>query len=276
MNAIDDFPQARALYSVEAEQAVLGGLLLDSDAIDRIGGLDATHFYRDDHRLIFSAVIRLVSANKPADVITVFEMLQSNGQAERVGGLQYLNAVAQSTPSAANVSRYADIVRDRALLRETAAAARKVLELVETPSPMKGAEVVDRAQSLLADLAQVGVQRGPKMIAELLVPVVEQVDARYHSGIEPGISTGIASLDTALNGGFHPSNLVIVAGRPSMGKTALTTDVGLNIADSGRSVLLFSMEMSDQEIVARALANRGGINLSAPCGGAFLTKTGRA
>ncbi|GAA7771969.1 hypothetical protein RN01_29255 [Cupriavidus sp. SHE] len=263
MNAIDDFPQARALYSVEAEQAVLGGLLLDNDAIDRLNGLEAAHFYRDDHRLIFSAVIRLVSANKPADVITVFEMLQSNAQAERAGGLQYLNAVAQSTPSAANVSRYAEIVRDRALLRETATAARKVLELVETPSPMKGAEVVDKAQSLLAQLASVGVRSEPKMIAELLVPVVEQVDERYHSRIEPGISTGIDALDRALNGGLHDGNLVIVAGRPSMGKTALTTDLGLNIAHAGRSVLLDSMEMSDSEIVARALANRGGINLSA-------------
>ncbi|MEN7529317.1 replicative DNA helicase [Cupriavidus sp. DL-D2] len=263
MNAPDDFPQARVLHSIEAEQAVLGGLLLDNDAIDRIHGLDAAHFYRDDHRVIFGAIVRLVSANKPADLLTVFETLQVEGRAERVGGLPYLNAIAQNTPSAANIARYAEIVRDRALLRETAAAARKVLELVETPGPTKGAEVVDKAQALLADLVQVGVQRGPKMIAELLVPVVEQVDARYHSGIEPGISTGIASLDTALNGGFHPSNLVIVAGRPSMGKTALTTDIGLNIADSGLSVLLFSMEMSDQEIVARALANRGGINLSA-------------
>ncbi|WP_375198971.1 replicative DNA helicase [Cupriavidus metallidurans] len=263
MNAIDDFPQARALYSVEAEQAVLGGLLLDNDAIDRLNGLEAAHFYRDDHRVIFSRIIGLVSANRPADVITVFESLQSQGQAERVGGLAYLNAVAQHTPSTANIARYAEIVRDRALLRETASAARKMLELVETPSAMKGAEIVDKAQSLLADLSKVGVRREPKMIAELMVPVIEQVDARHHSGIEPGISTGIASLDAALNGGLHPGNLVIVAGRPSMGKTALTTDLGLNIADAGRSVLLDSMEMADAEIVARALANRGGIHLSA-------------
>ncbi|KAI3591634.1 Replicative DNA helicase (DnaB) [Cupriavidus sp. U2] len=263
MNAPDDFPQARVLHSIEAEQAVLGGLLLDNDAIDRISGLDAAHFYRDDHRVIYGAIVRLVSANKPADVLTVFEQLQVEGRAERVGGLSYLNAVAQNTPSAANIARYAEIVRDRALLRDTAATARKVLELVETPGPMKGAEIVDKAQGLLGQLTQVGVQRGPKMLYDLMTDFVERVDERYHSRVEPGVPTGIGSLDRALNGGFHDGNLIIVAGRPSMGKTALTTDIGLNMADAGRSVLLDSMEMSDQELVARAAANRGGIHLSA-------------
>ncbi|WP_423196771.1 Replicative DNA helicase [Cupriavidus sp. H19C3] len=262
MSAPDDLPQARPLHSVEGEQAVLGGLLLDNDAIDRLNGLAEAHFWRDDHRMIFRAIVRLVTANKPADVVTVYEFLQTHGVEERAGGLGYLTELAQRTPTAANISRYAEIVRDRALMRETAAAARKVLELVETPGPMKGAEIVDRAQSLLADLAQVGVSREPKMIAELLTAFVEEVDERYHSRVDPSISTGIESLDRALNGGLHPGNLVIVAGRPSMGKTALTTDVGLNIAHAGRSVLLLSMEMPDREIVARAVANRGKIGLS--------------
>jgi len=262
MNGPDDFPQARALFSVEAEQAVLGGLLLDNNAVDRIGGLDAAHFYRDDHRVIFTQILQLVIANRPADVVTVFESLQGQGRADRAGGLPYLTAMAQRTPSAANIARYAEIVRDRALLRETAAAARKVLELVEAPSPMKGAEIVDKAQALLADLAQVGVRREPKMLYELLVEFVEEVDQRHHSQIDPAISTGLESLDNALNGGLHPGNLVIVAGRPSMGKTALTTDIGLTIAQT-HSVLLLSMEMSDREIVARAAANRGNISLSA-------------
>lgn len=263
MNGPDDFPQPRPLHSVEAEQAVLGSLLLENEAIDRIDGLDAAHFWRDDHRVVFSAIMRLVTANKPADVVTVYEFLQANAQAGRAGGLPYLNALAQNTPSAANVARYAEIVRDRALLRETAAAARKVLELVETPSAMKGTEIVDKAQGLLAQLAQIGVSRGPKMLYDLMNEFVERVDERYHSRIEPGISTGIASLDRALNGGFHDGNLIIIAGRPSMGKTALTTDIGLNMARAGRSVLLDSMEMSDQEVVARAVANRGDIHLSA-------------
>jgi len=262
MNAPDDLPQARALFSVEAEQAVLGGLLLDNNAVDRINGLDAAHFYREDHRAIFVAILQLVVSNRPADVVTVFERLQSEGHAARAGGLPYLTAMAQRTPSAANIARYAEIVRDRAMLRETAAAARKVLELVETPSAMKGAEVVDRAQALLADLAAVGVRREPKMLYELLTEFVEEVDERYHSKVNPGISTGIESLDRALNGGLQPGNLVIVAGRPSMGKTALATDIGLNIANA-HSVLELSMEMSDREIVARAAANRGNISLSA-------------
>ncbi|QYY30259.1 replicative DNA helicase [Cupriavidus pinatubonensis] len=261
MNAPDDFPQARALFSLEAEQAVLGGLLLDNNAVDRINGLDAAHFYRDDHRLVFSQIVQLIVANRPADVVTVFEMLQSQGRAERIGGLGYLTELAHRTPSAANIARYAEIVRDRAMLRETAAAARKVLEMVETPSPMKGAEILDRAQALLGGLAQVGVRREPKFLAELMTEFVEGVDQRYHGTVETAIPTGIDSLDRALNGGLRRGNLVIVAGRPSMGKTALTTEIGLN-QSTDYSVLLLSMEMSDQEIVARAAASRGTIRLS--------------
>jgi replicative DNA helicase len=261
MNAPDDFPQARALFSVEAEQAVLGGLLLDNDAVDRINGLDAAHFYRDDHRVIFTQILQLVVANRPADVVTVFEALQAGGRADRAGGLGYLSDMAHRTPSAANIGRYAEIVRDRALLRETAVAARKVLELVETPSAMKGTEIVDKAQALLAHLAQIGVRREPKFLRDLMPAFVEDVDQRATGTVESAIPTGLESLDQALNGGLRRGNLVIVAGRPSMGKTALTTDIGLNISvDYG--VLLLSMEMSDQEIVARALASRGGIPLS--------------
>lgn len=261
MNAPDDFPQARALYSLEAEQAVLGGLLLDNNAVDRIAGLDSAHFYREDHRLVFAQIVQLVVANRPADVVTVFEALQSQGRAERVGGLAYLTDLAHRTPSAANIARYAEIVRDRAMLRETAAAARKVLEMVETPSAMKGAEILDRAQALLSGLAQIGVRREPKFLSELMNEFVEGIDQRYHGTSETAIPTGIEPLDRALNGGLRRGNLVIVAGRPSMGKTALTTDIGLNMATT-YGVLLLSMEMSDQEIVARAAASRGNIRLS--------------
>lgn len=261
MNAPDDFPQARALFSVEAEQAVLGGLLLDNNAVDRINGLDSSHFYRDDHREVFGAIYRLIVANRPADIVTVFEVLQSQGKAERVGGLGYLTQIAHSTPSAANISRYAEIVRERAMLRETAATARKVLEMVETPGPMKGTEIVDRAQAMLAGLAQIGVRREPKFLSELMVEFVEGVDQRFHGMGESAIPTGIPALDKALNGGLRRGNLVIVAGRPSMGKTALTVDIGLTMSDT-YGVMLLSMEMSDQEIVARAAASRGNIHLS--------------
>lgn len=261
MNAPDDFPQTRALFSVESEQAVLGGLLLDNNAVDRIAGLEPAHFYRHDHREIFSKIIGLILAGKPADVVTVFDALQVIGKAEDVGGLGYLTELAQRTPSAANIARYAETVRDRALLRETLATARKVQELVETPSAMKGAEILDRAQTMLACLAQIGVRKEPKMLHELMVEFVEAVDERFHGSGETAIPTGLASLDKALNGGLRRGNLVIVAGRPSMGKTALTTDIGLNMATT-YGVLLLSMEMSDQEIVARAAASRGSIRLS--------------
>ncbi|AMR77268.1 replicative DNA helicase [Cupriavidus nantongensis] len=261
MTTPDDFPQTRALYSLEAEQAVLGGLLLDNNAVDRINGLEPAHFYRDDHREVFGAIYRLVVANRPADIVTVFEMLQSQGKAERVGGLGYLTELAHRTPSTANIARYAESVRERALLRETLAVARKVQEMVETPGPMKGPEILDRAQGMLAKLAQIGVRKEPKMLRELLAEFCDTVDARAHGSGEMAIRTGLEPMDKALNGGLRRGNLVIVAGRPSMGKTALTTDIGLNIASS-HSVLLLSMEMSDQEIVARAVANRGGPSLA--------------
>ncbi|WP_434033574.1 replicative DNA helicase [Cupriavidus sp. a3] len=241
---------------------MLGGLLLDNSAIDRISGLEPAHFYRDDHREVYGAIYRQVLANRPADVVTVFEVLQSQGKAERVGGLGYLTQLAHNTPSAANVARYAEIIRDRAMLRETASAARKVLEMVETPSAMKGAEILDRAQALIGGVAQIGVRREAKFLRDLATPFVEGVDERYHGAGDRAIPTGIGSLDRALNGGLRGGNLVIVAGRPSMGKTALTTDIGLNMS-TDYSVLLQSMEMSDQEIVGRAMANRGGIHLSA-------------
>lgn len=261
MNAPDDLPQARPMFSLEAEQAVLGGLLLENNAIDRISGLEPAHFYREDHRLVYSQILQLVVANRPADVVTVFEALQGQGRADRAGGLGYLTELAHRTPSAANIARYAEIVRDRALLRETLATAQKMRELVETPGPLKGAEILDRAQTMLAGLAQVGVRKEAKLLRELLAEFCDSVDARAHGSGEMAIPTGLNSLDTALNGGLRRGNLVIVAGRPSMGKTALTTDIGLNMA-TDYGVLLLSMEMSDQEIVARAVASRGNVSLS--------------
>jgi replicative DNA helicase len=240
------------MFSLEALQAVLGGLLLDDNAVDRINGLEPAHFYREDHRLVYSQILQLVVANRPADVVTVFDALQGQGRADRAGGLGYLTELAHRTPSAANIARYAEIVRDRAMLRETLATAQKMRELVETPGPLKGAEILDRVQ---AKLAQVGVRKEAKLLRELMAEFCDSVDARAHGSGEMAIPTRLDSLDTALNGGLRRGNLVIVAGRPSMGKTALTTDIGLNMS-TDYGVLLLSMEMSDQAIVARAVASR--------------------
>jgi replicative DNA helicase len=261
MTAPDHIASSRALWSVESEQAVLGGLLLDNNAFDRIAGLEPAHFYRLDHRQIYSRILGLIVAGKPADVVTVFDALQERGVAADVGGLTYLTELAHSTPSAANIARYAQTVRDRALLRETLATVRRVQELVQTPSAMNGAEILDCAQSMLARLAQAGVRKEPRLLRDLLPAFAQTVDERIAGTGQTAIPTGLPCLDKALNGGVRRGNLVVVAGRPSMGKTALTTNIGLNMA-SDYSVLLLSMEMADQEIVARAVASRGEVALS--------------
>ncbi|WP_194720916.1 replicative DNA helicase [Noviherbaspirillum malthae] len=247
-------------HSIEAEQAVLGGLLLDNGAIDRIGQLQSRHFYREDHRAIFAQIMQCISKGQPADVISIWDGLQNRGGAFVEGLLPYLNLIAQSTPSAANVARYADIVVEKALLRGLLHVTGKAAELAQNPRGQTADQVLDQVQSMVSKLAERRARTEPKMISELLTEFINETDRRSQ-GLEAAIPTGIHSLDQMFNGGLRGGQLVIVAGRPSQGKTALSVDIGLNMATT-YSVLMFSMEMSGQELVGRALANRGQIHLS--------------
>ncbi|UIN23518.1 replicative DNA helicase [Herbaspirillum frisingense] len=247
-------------YAHEAEQSVLGALLLDNGAADRIGELKAKHFYRADHQAIFAEAISLISKGEPADVISIWERLQARGDVFDGELLSYLNQIAQNTPSAANIEHYSGIVVDKALLRGLLHVTGQVEELVRNPRGQSADQILEKVVSMVNSLAARRVRQEPTLINELLVTLIEQIAERSEVG-DNAMATGIASLDAQLNGGVRRGQLVIFAGRPSMGKTALAVDVGLNIAER-HSALLFSMEMSSQEIAARALANRGGLSLS--------------
>ncbi len=250
-------------HSIEAEQSVLGGLLLDNAAYDRIADfVSADDFYRFDHRLIFQHIVKLVSAARPADVITVFESLTSAGKAEEVGGLSYLNALAQNTPSAANIRRYAEIVRDRGVLRKLITVSDEISGNAFNPQGREVKQLLDEAESKIFAIAEEGARgsQGFVEIQPLLTQVVERIDELYNRDNQSeitGVPTGMVDLDR-MTSGLQPGDLVIVAGRPSMGKTAFSVNIGENVAiDSGLPVALFSMEMGGTPLAMRMLGSVG-------------------
>ncbi|WP_179404006.1 replicative DNA helicase [Burkholderia guangdongensis] len=226
MNAPQD-PQIESLkvppHSVEAEQSVLGGLLLDNAAWDRIADfLSQGDFYRYDHRLIYEHIGRLIASTRPADVVTVYEALTTSGKADDVGGLAYLNALAQNTPSAANIRRYAEIVRDRAVLRRLVSVADEISADAFNPQGKEVRQLLDEAESKVFSIAEEGARgnQGFLEIGPLLTQVVERIDTLYHTANPSdvtGTPTGFVDLDR-MTSGMHGGELIIVAGRPSMGK----------------------------------------------------------
>ena len=250
-------------HSIEAEQSVLGGLLLDNAAWDRIADfINADDFYRYDHRLIFQTIIKLVNGSRPADVITVFEALNGLGRSEEVGGIAYLNALAQNTPSAANIRRYAEIVRDRGVLRKLITVADEISGSAFNPQGKEVKQMLDEAESKIFAIAEEGARgtQGFQDIQPLLKQVVERIDELYSRENQDditGVSTGFADLDK-MTSGLQPGDLIIVAGRPSMGKTAFSVNIGENVAiDSGLPVAIFSMEMGGTQLAMRMLGSVG-------------------
>ncbi|MFP5382040.1 MAG: replicative DNA helicase [Gammaproteobacteria bacterium] len=210
-------------HSLEAEQAVLGGLLLENGAWDRIGDvISEGDFYRQDHRQILRAIVRQIAENRPADAVTVAEALQSLGELESVGGLAYIAALASNTPSAANIRRYAEIVRERAVMRRLAEVATKIADSAYAPAGKSAQQLLDEAEARVFEIAESGSrgQAGFTEIKPLLKEVVERIDELYHrdndSGVT-GVPTGFHDLDQKTSG-LQPGDLIIVAGRPSMGK----------------------------------------------------------
>lgn len=250
-------------HSIEAEQSVLGGLLLDNAAWDRIADfIREDDFYRFDHRLIFQSIVKLVNSSRPADVITVFEALSSQGRAEDAGGLTYLNALAQNTPSAANIRRYAEIVRDRGVLRKLITVSDEIAGQAFNPQGKEVKQMLDEAESKIFAIAEEGARGAQGFIAiqPLLTQVVERIDELYnrdHTSDITGVPTGFVDLDK-MTSGLQPGDLIIVAGRPSMGKTAFSINIGENVAiDSGLPVAVFSMEMGGAQLAMRMLGSVG-------------------
>ena len=266
MNASPD-PQLESLrvppHSIEAEQSVLGGLMLDNAAWDRIADfVSAEDFYRYDHRIIFQHIVKLINESKPADVITVYEAMSTSGKAEEVGGLSYLNALAQNTPSAANIRRYAEIVRDRGILRKLITVSDEISGDAFHPQGKNVKQMLDEAESKIFAIAEEGSRgsQGFLSIQPLLTQVVERIDELYNRDSTSditGVPTGFIDLDK-MTSGLQPGDLIIVAGRPSMGKTAFSINIGENVAiDSGLPVAVFSMEMGGAQLAMRMLGSVG-------------------
>ncbi|MFY2030209.1 replicative DNA helicase [Achromobacter xylosoxidans] len=250
-------------HSIEAEQSVLGGLLLDNAAWDRIADvLVEEDFYRHDHRLIWHHIARLIGLARPADVITVHESLVSAGKAEDAGGLAYLNALARNTPSAANIRRYGEIVRERAMLRKLVSIADEISSAAMNPQGKEARQLLDEAESKVFQIAQEGARgaAGFQEIQPLLTQVVERIDELYHresTSDVTGVPTGFTDLDK-MTSGMQGGDLIIVAGRPSMGKTSFSMNIGEHVAiEEGLPVAVFSMEMGAVQLAMRMLGSVG-------------------
>ncbi len=254
-------------HSIEAEQSVLGGLLLDNSAWDRAGDLlTASDFYRYEHKAIYSAVGALVTASKPADVITVYEQLQSHGKAEECGGIAYLNALAQSVPSAANLRRYAEIVRERAVLRKLIEASDEIATNAFNPQGRAVSQILDEAEGRIFKIGEEGsrTKQGFQSMDQLVVQLIDRVTELHENGAEEvtGIRTGFHDLDR-MTAGLQAGDLIVLAARPSMGKTAFALNIAENVAvNEGLPVAVFSMEMGASQLALRMVGSLGRINQS--------------
>ena len=258
-------PQLLALkvppHSVEAEQSLLGALLLDNQAFDRVADLvGADDFYRDDHRRIWRHVSRLIEANRPADVVTVSESVEASEDKDKTGGASYLGALAQNTPSALNIRRYAELVRERAVQRRLAQVATEIAEAALSPAGKEVGQMLDEAESKIFQIAESGARRdqGLLEIKPVLAKVFERIDHLYHRDNQSdvtGVPTGYTKLDSETSG-LQGGDLIIIAGRPSMGKTALALNIAEHVAvGNGLPVAIFSMEMSSTQLAMRMLGS---------------------
>jgi replicative DNA helicase len=251
-------------HSIDAEQAVLGGLMLDERAWERIADkLDENDFYRKDHRLIFRAIGELSNKNLPCDAVTLGEWFESNGIAELVGGSAYVIQLANSTPSAANIAAYAEIVREKSILRQLIDAGTQIVGDGFQPEGRSSQEILETAEQKVFHIAESGA-RGKKGFVQMRAAVKEAfqiLHQRYESkGAVTGLATGFVDLDE-LTAGLQPSDLIIVAARPSMGKTALAVNMAEHAAlKSKKSVAIFSMEMSASQLAFRLISSLGRIN----------------
>ncbi len=253
-------------HSIEAESSVLGGILLDNGAWDRVGDLLAEgDFYRFEHRLIFGAISSLVNASKPADVITVFEHLQNQGKGDETGGLSYLNSLAQYVPSAGNIRRYAEIVRERSILRKLVGASDEIATNAFNPKGRPVAEIVDEAEQKIFNIGEQGsrMKQGFQGMDTLVVALLDRVQEMADNPNDvTGVPTGFYDLDR-MTAGFQAGDLIVLAARPSMGKTALAINIAEHVAlREGLPVAVFSMEMGAAQLAVRIVGSIGRIDQS--------------
>jgi len=270
-SSLGDFTQDRQIaqlrvppHSIEGESSVLGGLLLDNTAWDRVGDvLVDGDFYRYEHKLIYGAIGMLVNANKPADVITVFEYLQSQGKAEEIGGLAYLNSLAQYVPSASNIRRYAEIVRDRSILRKLVSASDEIATSAFNPQGRPVSQIVDESEQKIFNIGEQGKRNkeGFQAMESLVVKLLDRVQEMADNPNDvTGVRTGFYDLDR-MTAGLQAGDLIVLAARPSMGKTALAINIAEHVAlNEGLPVAVFSMEMGAAQLAVRIVGSIGRID----------------
>jgi replicative DNA helicase len=242
---------------------VLGGLMLDDNAWDNISvALAAEDFYRSDHRIIYRVMVDLVEKNHPLDIITISEALEGIGELENVGGLAYISDLASSTPTASNIHAYAQIVRERSTVRSLISVAHEIADSGFNPDGRNSATLIDEAESKVFKISDDRPSSGgPEAVRPLLTRAVERIDVLFQTkGALTGISSGFRDIDE-MTSGLQPADLIIVAGRPSMGKTSFMMNIAESAAISGESpVLVFSMEMPSDSLVLRMLSSLGRID----------------
>lgn len=250
-------------HSMEAEQSVLGGLMLDNNAWDTVSEVVLDdNFYRQEHRKIYRTMRKLVNDGNPIDVVTLSEELDRTGDLEGAGGLDYLIELAKNTPSASNIRAYSEIVRDRSLLRQMISAANEIADDAFNPDGKTSEEILNSAEQKIFQIAEDRPnQGGPEGVNELLKKAVDRIDTLFNSdGDMTGVTTGFDDLD-AKTAGLQPSDLIIVAARPSMGKTTFAMNLVENaLMASNKPVLVFSLEMPAEQLMTRMLSSLGRID----------------
>jgi len=253
-------------HSLEAEASVLGGLLLDNTAWDRVGDLlNENDFYRYEHRQVYAAIYALVSTSRPADVITVYEHLQSQGKTDEVGGLAYLNSLAQYVPSASNIRRYGEIVRERAILRKLVSVSDDIATQAFNTQGRQVSQILDDAEQKIFSIGEEGsrMRQGFHSMEDLVVELLDRVEemAKNPNDIT-GVPTGFYDFDR-MTSGLQPGDLIVLAARPSMGKTALAINIAEHVAlQEGLPVAVFSMEMGASQLAIRMVGSIGRIDQS--------------
>jgi replicative DNA helicase len=248
-------------HSIEAEQSLIGGLLLDNSTWERVGDqVNETDFYRDDHRRIFRHIAKLIEQGKPADVVTVYESIERADESQQTGGQAYLGEIANNTPSAANIRRYAEIVRERAILRKLVSVGDEIAANALSPRGRDAKTLLDEAESKIFEIAEAGAASGSGFVAiqPLLVQVVNRIQELYDRD-DPsdvtGVPTGYFDLD-AKTAGLQPGDMIIVAGRPAMGKTSFALNIAEHVAvDLGLPVAIFSLEMPGTQLAMRFVSS---------------------
>ena len=251
-------------HSVEAEQSLLGGLLIDNEALDKVADvMSEIDFYRHDHSLIYQHIAKVIEANQPADIITVGESLEKSDELKNVGGIAYLGMLAENTPTAANIRGYAQIIRERSIMRSLALVGSDIAASAYSPQGRDAQQLLDESEAKIFQIAESGKRDniGFSDIQHLLPQVVESVEQRMQNASDvTGMPTGFTDLDK-MTSGLQPSDLIIIAGRPSMGKTSLALNMAEHVAiEKKMPVAVFSMEMASMQLTTRLIGSVGRVD----------------